>query len=226
MDIRTGANRGPTDRQQSAGGGASLETVIVHAHAASRGGFKVRRALPSAKRRMVGPFIFLDQMGPEVLQANTGLDGLPSAHRPRNGDIPFRERAPAWRQPRHYSDDPPWRGQLDDCRKRHRTLGAHPVGDAGDGIATFRHSVLGCTPRDRTRKATRPSLPTGRVNCPSSKVRASACASSRDHSMVLSPPFRPCPRCSTRTLRLWSERASPCANGANFELFHSFASGG
>ena len=27
-------------------------------------GFTVRRALPSAQRRMVGPFVFFDQMGP------------------------------------------------------------------------------------------------------------------------------------------------------------------
>ncbi len=37
-------------------------------------GFKVRRVLPSRQRRMVGPFIFLDQMGPEVLGADKGLD--------------------------------------------------------------------------------------------------------------------------------------------------------
>src|SRR5215213_4975009 len=42
--------------------------------------FKVRRALPSAKRRMVGPFIFLDQMGPEVLRADAGLDVAPHPH--------------------------------------------------------------------------------------------------------------------------------------------------
>src|SRR5215213_1296225 len=42
--------------------------------------FKVRRALPSAKRRMVGPFIFLDQMGPEVLRVNQGLDVAPHPH--------------------------------------------------------------------------------------------------------------------------------------------------
>ena len=42
--------------------------------------FKVRRALPSAKRRMVGPFIFLDQMGPEVLRVNHGLDVAPHPH--------------------------------------------------------------------------------------------------------------------------------------------------
>lgn len=42
--------------------------------------FRVRRALPSAKRRMVGPFIFLDQMGPEILRANRGLDVAPHPH--------------------------------------------------------------------------------------------------------------------------------------------------
>ena len=42
--------------------------------------FKVRRVLPSARRRMVGPFIFLDQMGPEVLQVNRGLDVAPHPH--------------------------------------------------------------------------------------------------------------------------------------------------
>jgi redox-sensitive bicupin YhaK (pirin superfamily) len=42
--------------------------------------FKVRRALPVAKRRMVGPFIFLDQMGPEVLRRGKGLDVAPHPH--------------------------------------------------------------------------------------------------------------------------------------------------
>jgi redox-sensitive bicupin YhaK (pirin superfamily) len=58
----------------------SLETVIVTRTRDLVGGFKVRRALPSARRRMVGPFIFLDQMGPEVLRANTGLDVAPHPH--------------------------------------------------------------------------------------------------------------------------------------------------
>ena len=43
-------------------------------------GFKVRRALPSSRRRMVGPFIFLDQMGPEILTAGKGLDVAPHPH--------------------------------------------------------------------------------------------------------------------------------------------------
>ena len=43
-------------------------------------GFKVRRVLPSRQRRMVGPFIFLDQMGPEVLSVGRGLDVAPHPH--------------------------------------------------------------------------------------------------------------------------------------------------
>jgi redox-sensitive bicupin YhaK (pirin superfamily) len=43
-------------------------------------GFTVRRALPSAHRRMVGPFIFFDQMGPTVLDAGQGLDVRPHPH--------------------------------------------------------------------------------------------------------------------------------------------------
>ncbi len=42
--------------------------------------FKVRRVLPSAKRRMVGAFIFLDQIGPEILKAGKGLDVAPHPH--------------------------------------------------------------------------------------------------------------------------------------------------
>ena len=43
-------------------------------------GFQVRRALPSAHRRMVGPFIFFDQMGPVTLHAGDGLDVRPHPH--------------------------------------------------------------------------------------------------------------------------------------------------
>lgn len=57
-----------------------LEIVIVTRVREIVDGFKVRRALPSARRRMVGPFIFLDQMGPEVLRAGHGLDVAPHPH--------------------------------------------------------------------------------------------------------------------------------------------------
>ena len=44
------------------------------------GGFEVRRALPSAARQMVGPFIFFDQFGPIVMQAGQGQDVRPHPH--------------------------------------------------------------------------------------------------------------------------------------------------
>jgi redox-sensitive bicupin YhaK (pirin superfamily) len=43
-------------------------------------GFQVRRALPSAQRRMVGPFIFLDSFGPVTFRAGEGLDSRPHPH--------------------------------------------------------------------------------------------------------------------------------------------------
>lgn len=42
--------------------------------------FKIRRVLPHRNRRMVGAFIFLDQMGPEVLAEGQGLDVAPHPH--------------------------------------------------------------------------------------------------------------------------------------------------
>lgn len=43
-------------------------------------GFEVRRVLPSAQRRTIGPFVFFDQMGPTDLRAGTGLDVRPHPH--------------------------------------------------------------------------------------------------------------------------------------------------
>jgi redox-sensitive bicupin YhaK (pirin superfamily) len=43
-------------------------------------GFKVRRALPSAQRRTVGPFIFLDHFGPIVFRAGAGPEVRPHPH--------------------------------------------------------------------------------------------------------------------------------------------------
>lgn len=42
--------------------------------------FEVRRALPSKQRRMVGPYVFLDQMGPHVFSPDKGLDVRPHPH--------------------------------------------------------------------------------------------------------------------------------------------------
>ena len=43
-------------------------------------GFTVRRAIPDAQRRAVGPFVFFDQMGPVRLAPGRGLDVRPHPH--------------------------------------------------------------------------------------------------------------------------------------------------
>ena len=57
----------------------AIETVIVP-RARDLGGFEVRRALPSAQRQMVGPFIFFDQFGPVLMQSGQGIDVRPHPH--------------------------------------------------------------------------------------------------------------------------------------------------
>jgi redox-sensitive bicupin YhaK (pirin superfamily) len=44
------------------------------------GGFEVMRLLPVAQRRAVGPFVFLDQMGPAQFAAGQGMDVRPHPH--------------------------------------------------------------------------------------------------------------------------------------------------
>ena len=56
-----------------------VETVVIP-RARDIGGFDVRRALPSSGRRMVGPFVFFDQMGPATFTANSGIDVRPHPH--------------------------------------------------------------------------------------------------------------------------------------------------
>jgi redox-sensitive bicupin YhaK (pirin superfamily) len=58
----------------------ALELVVVPRVRDLGDGFEVRRALPSDKRQMVGPFIFFDQMGPAQFLAGHGLDVRPHPH--------------------------------------------------------------------------------------------------------------------------------------------------
>lgn len=44
------------------------------------GGFTVNRVLPVAGRRMVGPFLYFDHMGPEEFSKGAGMDVLPHPH--------------------------------------------------------------------------------------------------------------------------------------------------
>ena len=43
-------------------------------------GFMVHRALPSAVRRAVGPFVFLDEFGPVTMPPGQGMDVRPHPH--------------------------------------------------------------------------------------------------------------------------------------------------
>ncbi|RWP45792.1 MAG: pirin family protein [Mesorhizobium sp.] len=54
--------------------------LMVIPNAKDIGGFQVRRALPTARRRLVGPFIFFDRMGPAILRAGQALDVRPHPH--------------------------------------------------------------------------------------------------------------------------------------------------
>jgi redox-sensitive bicupin YhaK (pirin superfamily) len=58
---------------------AALEQVIVP-RVSDIGGFEVRRALPSIGKKMVGPFVFFDQMGPSEFLLGQGLDVRPHPH--------------------------------------------------------------------------------------------------------------------------------------------------
>jgi redox-sensitive bicupin YhaK (pirin superfamily) len=61
---------------------AESESVELLSDARPRdlGGFAVRRVLPSVARRLVGPFIFYDHMGPAHLPLGTGFDVRPHPH--------------------------------------------------------------------------------------------------------------------------------------------------
>jgi len=54
--------------------------LVIDARPRDIGGFSVRRVLPSAQRRLVGPFIFFDHMGPATLPPGQGFDVRPHPH--------------------------------------------------------------------------------------------------------------------------------------------------
>jgi hypothetical protein len=58
----------------------AIKQVIVPRTADLGDGFTVRRALPSAQSRMVGPFVFFDHFGPAVFRSGSGLDVRPHPH--------------------------------------------------------------------------------------------------------------------------------------------------
>jgi redox-sensitive bicupin YhaK (pirin superfamily) len=65
---------------ESAQAAPDVEMVIVPRGRDLGDGFEVRRVLPFAKRRMVGPFIFFDSFGPTLFDVGRGLDVRPHPH--------------------------------------------------------------------------------------------------------------------------------------------------
>ncbi|OYR20268.1 pirin family protein [Brucella thiophenivorans] len=57
----------------------AIETLVIP-RTSDIGGLEVRRALPTVKRRLVGPFIFFDRMGPAILRDGDALDVRPHPH--------------------------------------------------------------------------------------------------------------------------------------------------
>jgi redox-sensitive bicupin YhaK (pirin superfamily) len=58
----------------------AIKQVVVPRTADLGDGFTVRRALPSAQSRMVGPFVFFDHFGPTVFRSGQGMDVRPHPH--------------------------------------------------------------------------------------------------------------------------------------------------
>lgn len=53
---------------------------IIEPRTKDLGGFSVRRLLPKAKQKMIGPWIFFDHMGPAEFPAGKGIDVRPHPH--------------------------------------------------------------------------------------------------------------------------------------------------
>ena len=74
--MSTGVETGKVSEAPTA---AAVE-LTIEPRVRSLGEFDVRRVLPAAKRRMVGPFVFLDHMGPAVFPPGKGIAVRPHPH--------------------------------------------------------------------------------------------------------------------------------------------------
>jgi redox-sensitive bicupin YhaK (pirin superfamily) len=60
--------------------GCGALEMIIRPRDRDLGGFSVRRVLPTVERRMVGPWIFFDHMGPADFPAGQGINVRPHPH--------------------------------------------------------------------------------------------------------------------------------------------------
>jgi redox-sensitive bicupin YhaK (pirin superfamily) len=70
---------GPIPSQATHSPATPSKTLIIP-KVSDIGGFEVRRALPSLKRKLVGPFIFFDRMGPATFKPGQAIDVRPHPH--------------------------------------------------------------------------------------------------------------------------------------------------
>jgi redox-sensitive bicupin YhaK (pirin superfamily) len=56
------------------------ELLVIEGRERQVGSFAVSRLLPAGKRRMVGPFVFIDHMGPVTISPGSGFDVGPHPH--------------------------------------------------------------------------------------------------------------------------------------------------
>lgn len=73
------SNQGASEPQCSGCSNADI-ALLIRPRARDLGGFTVRRVLPAAERRMVGPFIFFDHMGPADFPPGQGIQVRPHPH--------------------------------------------------------------------------------------------------------------------------------------------------
>ncbi|MFM1895148.1 MAG: hypothetical protein RLZZ385_222 [Pseudomonadota bacterium] len=73
----TGSVEQPAQCQERPCAGIEL---IISSRPRDLGGFSVRRLLPVAQRRMVGPWIFFDHMGPAAFEPGDGIAVRPHPH--------------------------------------------------------------------------------------------------------------------------------------------------
>jgi redox-sensitive bicupin YhaK (pirin superfamily) len=60
--------------------GEGVVELVIEPICKDLGGFSVRRVLPSAARKLVGPFIFFDEMGPAQFAPGEGMNVRPHPH--------------------------------------------------------------------------------------------------------------------------------------------------
>jgi redox-sensitive bicupin YhaK (pirin superfamily) len=72
--------QGPETEPACSPGDTPAVELVIEGRPRDLGGFSVRRTIPSGLRRAVGPFIFLDHMGPVDFAPGVGMDVRPHPH--------------------------------------------------------------------------------------------------------------------------------------------------